>query len=389
MNDNNLHRIFANTDCVSFETMQDYLNNKLSEKEKNIVEVHLASCEMCNDEFEGLSLLNNPASLSDTVAELNQKIDDKLKPQGKIINLFKPVYKIAAAVILLIASVWFIKLYVDTGSSSDAMISQTMEESAPKEILSEHHEFATEEVVLEKEEEKTVEEKTNTEKFKNEEIGTGAEGNVSKDVVEIKPEAILEDKADLSVSRAAIEEVTGIDVAEDKAKGESREIYLKEENKLAASEFAEELESEDVDVSNEQQRKKQKADRSNVALSNTVALDNFDLAMAEYNKRDYKEALELFKKSLNNNFNKDEVHFYIANSYWKLEDTGNALINFDKVIAMSESPFYEEALWNKSQILSKQNKEKELINTLNKVIEYKGSYHKKANKMLDSIQDKR
>jgi predicted anti-sigma-YlaC factor YlaD len=59
MSDNNLHKIFANTACVSTEMMMDYLDGKLSEKEKNKVEVHIASCEMCRDEFEGLSLLED------------------------------------------------------------------------------------------------------------------------------------------------------------------------------------------------------------------------------------------------------------------------------------------------------------------------------------------
>jgi hypothetical protein len=54
-------------------------------------------------------------------------------------------------------------------------------------------------------------------------------------------------------------------------------------------------------------------------MSNTLATDNFDQAMAKYNERDYKQAVELFKKSLDVHSNSDEVHFYLAKKLRKFK----------------------------------------------------------------------
>ena len=69
----------------------------------------------------------------------------------------------------------------------------------------------------------------------------------------------------------------------------------------------------------------------------------------------------------------------------QLDDTENALVNYNKVIAFAESPYYEDALLNKAQILIELDKRKSAINSLNQLKNRKGAYLKKANKMIDSL----
>lgn len=109
------HSIFNETDCISEQTMFDYIDKKLSAKECHVVEKHLLHCDLCTDALEGLELLRN----RDRIRLINQKI---LEPQlmrasasiaakeAKVISFnYKVVLSIAASILLLIGSVFFFK----------------------------------------------------------------------------------------------------------------------------------------------------------------------------------------------------------------------------------------------------------------------------------------
>ena len=417
MNNNNLHKIFANTTCVSTEMMMNYLDGKLSEKEKNTIEVHITSCEMCGDELEGLSLLKDKSKLAIVVADLDEKIDIRIKAGGKKISFFRrPVYKIAAAVIIMIASAWFLRLYVDSSVNTmdESMVSQAMEEK--DDLESELIEDSIEEPTIEIEREEIAIEKQKQEKEKVNKTSKikGPESKTDKTVVET---VVLEDfEADLEsieeeidVNKLSTSTTNEVIIAENKTLAESK---LKDEKKVVSkekvkTEFADDIiETDQTDETvadyslAEGEKIDRKATRGNNrknrlfkgrskkqlgVQSNTVAFDNFDQAMTEYNKRDYIQAITFFKKSLNAHSNADEVHFYLAKSYTQLDDTENALENYNKVIAFAESPYYEDALLNKAQILIELDKRKSAINSLNQLKNRRGVYSKKADKMIDSL----
>ena len=46
--------------CIRQDALLEYLQGKLSGKERNLVEKHLLECEMCSDELEGLTNLLEP-----------------------------------------------------------------------------------------------------------------------------------------------------------------------------------------------------------------------------------------------------------------------------------------------------------------------------------------
>ena len=54
-----LNKIFVKSSCLSLEEMKEYIKGNLSVKDKRRIEMHIADCEMCNDELEGLSNLKN------------------------------------------------------------------------------------------------------------------------------------------------------------------------------------------------------------------------------------------------------------------------------------------------------------------------------------------
>jgi hypothetical protein len=85
------------------------MENRLSEDEKRHVEEHLAGCEMCSDEIEGLELFKDPGQLDDIVRELDRRID--LRKQGAV-GIGKRTLLAAAAVIIILAGSVFIFRYM-------------------------------------------------------------------------------------------------------------------------------------------------------------------------------------------------------------------------------------------------------------------------------------
>jgi len=123
----NLKNIFQpSSQCISTEKMQDYLLNKLSKNEKRQVEMHLADCEICNDQLEGLQILNSTEKLKQVENELNTQIDLYIekKTKTKKLNtkeLFKkkkPVYLSIAALLLMLIGI-NIFLYLNDFNSQE------------------------------------------------------------------------------------------------------------------------------------------------------------------------------------------------------------------------------------------------------------------------------
>lgn len=106
MNDSLKHKIFIETDCISEQTMFDYIDKKLSARESHSVEKHLLQCELCSDALEGLELTDNRGR----IAAINQKVREYIAPKKEtrlILFNYKLLISIAASVLLLIGGIFF------------------------------------------------------------------------------------------------------------------------------------------------------------------------------------------------------------------------------------------------------------------------------------------
>ena len=107
MNDSLKHKIFSETDCISEQTMFDYIDKKLSARESHSLEKHLLHCELCSDALDGLELTKDRGR----IAMIHQKIGERLvssEKEPKIITFnYKLILSIAATVLLLIGGVFF------------------------------------------------------------------------------------------------------------------------------------------------------------------------------------------------------------------------------------------------------------------------------------------
>ena len=106
------HKLFTATDCLSEETMFDYIDNKLSDKERHQVEKHLLDCDFCSDAMEGLELVNNRSRINDINEEISNRIATPAENKNKIFTLnYKIVFSIAASLLLLLGGVFFFNNY--------------------------------------------------------------------------------------------------------------------------------------------------------------------------------------------------------------------------------------------------------------------------------------
>lgn len=91
--------------CINNPQWERYSSKTLSEKELRSLERHAAGCEICTDIKEGIDAMKNPATLSQTVNQIQEEVDRYLAPSKNKMVFW---YWSAAAVLFLSLGIgWF------------------------------------------------------------------------------------------------------------------------------------------------------------------------------------------------------------------------------------------------------------------------------------------
>jgi len=127
MSEHLITKLFNKTYCIREGAMFDYIENKLSNKERHLIERHLLGCDFCNDALEGLEQLKSRERITTINNEINNKVLSTAKDEPKVISMNLRLFiGIAAAILLLIGSTFFI----------NNLAKKTIEEGAMAEKLS-------------------------------------------------------------------------------------------------------------------------------------------------------------------------------------------------------------------------------------------------------------
>jgi hypothetical protein len=109
------------TDCLSEQTLFAYIDNKLTDEQRYMVEKHLIDCELCSDALEGLALVKNRAAIAETKAEVKEKFSAAQKKESKVIWFdFKYKLLAAASVALLVLSIFVLNHFLNKGDDVTA-----------------------------------------------------------------------------------------------------------------------------------------------------------------------------------------------------------------------------------------------------------------------------
>ena len=100
---------FSQKSCLTQEQMNDYIEDRITDKERFLIEKHLIDCDLCSEAIEGLRQLSGMAETEACMEILGDRIHTQLSGLKKSKPTNKPTwqitYAIAAILILGLASV--------------------------------------------------------------------------------------------------------------------------------------------------------------------------------------------------------------------------------------------------------------------------------------------
>lgn len=110
-----------------------FVTGKLSDIDKANVDEHIATCEMCADAVEGATLLHKENALDTSIESINQKIDERTKPdRRKVIPMWNR-YLSAAAVLIVLFGITLVTNQYVLNNSNDGLAEQVTETTDKEE----------------------------------------------------------------------------------------------------------------------------------------------------------------------------------------------------------------------------------------------------------------
>ncbi|MCD4678787.1 MAG: zf-HC2 domain-containing protein [Bacteroidales bacterium] len=349
MNDNQ-HMIFEESGCPAHQLLQDYLDGKLSGKEKHLIEKHLVDCEMCSDELEGLSLLKERGKLDMVVEYIKIK---SLKKQSKILP-FIYRYRIAsAAAILIILAAIVIILQLSTDKKHQPLLAEKTE-VVPEETRAKDKGESEAVSSEERDYEETSEELREAKKAVRspaviriepiEDVGKGTDAEddieeiVSRDIIEIDSES--DDVVEISTPKSS------------KAKSGVYETKEHKDEKIAINEVAKTNEATKVEAAEINQIPVE-TDASKTALytqstskkgaRKSAEPNPMDKAFEKFNAEKYRPAARLFEEIIASDSTNFEAMYLTALCYYELKNYEKAIVYLGEIMSNEGNAYYGKA----------------------------------------------
>jgi hypothetical protein len=407
------NKIFASTDCISHENMQKYLAKELSKQELQVIEKHIVDCEMCNDELEGLKLLNKNY-LSNIVTEINSKIDAKNYNKKNVFLDYR--FQAIAASFLLIISISIFYLNRNINQTTKQEIAQITNQVEPKIENMDAPILAKNSIIYE---EKNIEAKKETKKEnqllkKSKSIQTetnfdksDTKTNVildipisddSKDITTVETPNLLFDEKINSDSERESSAVAGYAIA----KTPANEDLLKKEQNIKnetvtrqTTTFADKSANEEIMqlemVSVSSKRTKPSKAKESAATQTTVSkssenISDFDLGLNEFSKQDYEKSKEYFKKSISSGTQIYKSVYYCGLSYYNLTEYKIAQSYFEEIEHEKFNELYNETQWYLAQCYVKTNNISKAYLILNKISTSDSEYKHQAIELMKVLE---
>jgi len=93
--------------CLSLQQLVDYKKNKLSPEERNSVQDHLDSCNLCSAAVEGLNQISNVDKFQSTINHLNHSFHERLYSGSNSLFNWR-ILAAAASLLLMIAGIYYL-----------------------------------------------------------------------------------------------------------------------------------------------------------------------------------------------------------------------------------------------------------------------------------------
>ncbi len=412
-----LNNIFSETDCIPEQILFDYQDNKLSSKERYVIEKHLANCEICSDAIEGLALIKNRNKIRKSLKYINTAIDrHSYQKKTKTISINMPTKLAIAATITILIGISFLfthylrnyndKVLAENTIKTDnnqvnnylsPVIAVDSEDTKHKtiinnnkfKVLPERNTIIVDGIVEEekyfsiipntieipKEDLKDIksDDSINTKSpvvFKNDLAKTTTDDNTLVYEVQVNEEKVAESQLD------ADKVAGGMTVKNDKKDESSGYKKEKEKNVLSISDIV----SSNV-KRNEGNAPSTAQNQNNSVITNEI----YNQAIEKYNIKEYIVAKQMFEQILINDKFNYNAKYYKSLCLFYLEDNNNAIIEFNELLKNKNGIYYDSLKWFKALALIKNGAKKEAKKILEEIIKSNSTFKNDAEQKLKEI----
>lgn len=401
--------LFGPSGCLTQKAFFDYLSQKMPEHQMNQVEIHLSECLLCKESLENIQA--NPESEKQFIDFYQKYIGDfsQLKSNSsKKNNMRYLVYATSvAASIMLIISAYFLFLLPEN-QKSDKIALESFSASEKTSIEEESVDVTgsftpgNESNIKLSDNKNTV---TVTKEYSPSSNGfLNQINNTETIVMEVSED---EDIPETSISKNVyFLNENNLDQSKDKEDKAIGDKFLKERNNLvsyqemtregiegseiARTEAVTGKAMEQIVAGDTKKAEKPKKGIQPVMISGelyTAGISVFDQGLIFYNSGDYQNAIAIFQSILTSQKNNFAATYYLAMSYYMGGNYDIAMQHFDELIKNKKNnSFYENALWQKGQILEIKNMKKQAVDAYRDVIKHNGSLKDNAQLKIDELE---
>jgi hypothetical protein len=406
-----IHKIFEETGCVRQEALISYRDNLLSDEDKHDVERHLVDCMLCSDALEGLAIGVSAAYLDEVRDEVRDTITGK--PGASTFSSSSRWLVAAAASAVILMSVYTYLQFDNITESNVALQEVPLDEDIPApQVTQIPEETAT----------------TTLSKAEPSDQSGEVSGNMSYETT-LPPnqatvkEVVMEEEAEAEVYDDAIPDLTdeaefisdAVEVNVPASKPESVSGLSLDSNKLLYSASGQGLVSSpaannitymnnykvfsDPGIEKYTQKKTtelksvspryenrdaaKSADAPAVERRELTYDEALELALVEYDNKNYDKALDKLNFIANSKPNDLNVEFYSGMSNYNMSNFSEALKDLEPITKDKNGVFNEEAYFYTALCYYKTGKTQKGINMLNEIANAGGFYANDARSFIE------
>lgn len=353
-------------DCISTDVLLKYIKGELSGYMKNMVERHVASCEMCSDELEGLSLMEKPERIDEITLDLRRKVDETINLPYKEIPYLKFSVQVAAVMLILIgvSALYFFVVYRQPKLDYVTLSRMELDEIA------------------------------SLGKGGSDTLLLGSSEVVKHDRGLLKVETIdevvsLEYRPPVLVDSIPAEKEVVADLKEEKVTEAVRENnYLDDKQAVSESvvQYAPASSSKKVAAGGVNFATKSRLESRDAGLSNLSYSAKKQVAMRLFEKKKYEQALNAFEIISSDLPVSDSILLYKSICYYHLTRFDDAILNLTELANNPQKNQFAEARWYYALSLIGAQRRNEAVLILEQIIKDDSTYKREAKKELGKLK---
>lgn len=377
--DNNI--LNHNNECLTSDTLIKYIKGELSGMERNLVERHISSCEMCSDELEGLSIMQHPEKVEEISNELDRKIDSlTAKPERKIPYLgFYARIAASIIVILGISTIIYFTTFRKTPSFVPNYALMDAKESISPQDSS--NDMMQKDIAGEKKMEnlELAQDGNSKEKRTLERENSKPKENVKY----VAPVVVDSLKSDEAIAEVKEDEISSI-VVDELVVAEAQQVAS--ESIVQPTPVSSEKKSALAVGGLARKEKVSTADKSIRAIFGMNYNKRKELAIRLFSKQKYKEALAALNELLNEYPTNDTTLFYTSMCNYHLNRFNETIGSISVLAKNKQSEFYNQAKWYYALALIGAERKEDAVTVLEQILLEDSPFKHEAKNKLQKLK---